>query len=169
MTKGAAKMKIGFLVIDMQAVHLQGVEAQMINNACEHINYVADLLRSNDHPVIHVQDIEGITEANRGEFDTISEIQIKDTDLILTKEYSNSFWKTELEQILRDRGVEVLIIAGNAAEHCVLFTYNGARERGFNTVILQNGILSKYQDVITATYRDRNLISHPVIKYMTNK
>ena len=154
-------MKIGFLVIDMQAVHLQGVEAQMINNACEHINYVAELLRSNDHPVIHVQDIEGITEANRGEFDTISEIQIKDTDLMLTKEYSNSFWKTELEQILRDRGVEVLIIAGNAAEHCVLFTYNGARERGFNTVILQNGILSKYQDVITATYRDRNLISHP--------
>lgn len=162
-------MKIGFLVIDMQAIHLQGVEAQMINNACEHINYVSDLLRSNDHIVIHIQDIEGITEASRAEFDTLSDIQIKDTDLILTKEETNSFWKTELEQILRDRGVEFLILAGNAAEHCVLFTYNGARERGFNTVILQNGILSKYHDVVTATYRDRNLISHPVIKYMTSK
>ena len=159
-------MKIGFLVIDMQNVHLQGVAKKNIDRACEYINYVSDMVRSNDHVVIHIQDVEGRTESNREIYDTIPEVQVDAADRILTKEDTNSFWKTELEQILRDQGVELVIIAGNAAEHCVLFTYNGALERGFGAVILQNGILSQFDDVISATYRDRNLVSHPAIKFM---
>jgi len=140
----------------------------MIDSACEYINYVADLLRSKDHVVIHIQDIEGIAESNRDSYNTIPEIQIQDKDFILTKENSNAFWKTELEQILLDQNIELIIVSGFAAEHCVLFTYNGAIERGFKPVILQNGILSTQSDVITSTYRDRNLISHPVIPYLMN-
>ncbi|MFC5528349.1 cysteine hydrolase family protein [Cohnella yongneupensis] len=162
-------MKIGFLVIDMQAIHLQGIDKQNVNRACEYINYVSDMIRSKDHIVIHIQDIEGITESNRDEYNTIPDIHIKDKDLIVSKEYSNSFWKTDLEQILVKQGIEFIIIAGNAAEHCVLFTYNGANERGYNAVILQNGILSKHDDVITSTYRDRNIISYPVVKYLIRK
>lgn len=160
-------MKIGFLVIDLQPVHLEGVQQSAIDHAVEHINYVSDMLRANGQVVIHIQDIEGMDDSNKEAFKTIPEVQMKDSDLIVTKEFANSFWKTELEQILRDRGVELLILSGFAAEHCVLFTYNGARERGFNTVILQNGILSRHQDVVTSAYRDRNLISYPVIKYLT--
>lgn len=159
-------MKIGFLVIDLQPVHLQGVDKQYIDRACEYINYVADTLRAKEHVVVHIQDIEGMDESNKEAFQTIPEIHIKDQDIIVTKEYSNSFWNTELEKVLKDRNVELLIISGFAAEHCVLFTYNGAAERGFRPVILQNGVLSTHQDVITAMYRDRNLISHPVIKYL---
>lgn len=159
-------MKIGILVIDLQPVHLQGVDKSFIVRACEYINYVSDMLRSKDHVVIHVQDIEGMDESNKESFQTIPEVQIKEQDIIVTKEYSNSFWQTDLEQILRDRNVELLIISGFAAEHCVLFTYNGATERGFKPVILQNGILSTHSDVVTSMYRDRNLISHPVIKYL---
>ncbi|QWU15323.1 Nicotinamidase-related amidase [Paenibacillus sophorae] len=159
-------MKIGFLIIDMQTIHLQDLEKKIIDRACEYINYVSDLLRSNDHVVIHVQDIEGLKESNRDLYNSIPEIQIKDEDLILTKENSNAFWKTELEQILLNQSIELIIISGFAAEHCVLFTYNGAIERGFKPVILQNGILSNKSDVITSTYRDRNLISYPVIEYL---
>ncbi|BCG59456.1 cysteine hydrolase family protein [Paenibacillus sp. URB8-2] len=162
-------MKIGLLIIDMQAIHLEDLEKKIIDRACEYINYVSDLLRSNDHVVIHVQDIEGLKESNRDLYNSVPEIQIKDKDLILTKENSNAFWKTELEQILLNQSVEFIIISGFAAEHCVLFTYNGAIERGFKPVILQNGILSNKSDVITSTYRDRNLISYPVIEYLINK
>lgn len=161
-------MKLGFLIIDMQNIHLQDVEKKMVNRACEYINYVADMIRSTDHVVIHVQDIEGMSDSNKDDFQTIPEIQVDDKDLIITKESSNSFWKTELEQILNEQGIDFIVIAGNAAEHCVLFTYNGALERGFKAVILQNGILSRHDDAIASTYRDRNIISHPAIKYMTN-
>ncbi|SDX07395.1 cysteine hydrolase family protein [Paenibacillus sp. CF384] len=161
-------MKIGFLIIDMQTIHLEGLDKQKIERASEYINYVSDTLRSNHQLVIHIHDIEGMTESNRDVFDTVPEIQVQDTDIIVSKESSNAFWQTELEQVLLKHEVELVILAGFAAEQCVLFTYNGASERGFKPVILQNGILSKHHDVITSTYRDRNLISHPVIKYLLN-
>ncbi|EPY09309.1 isochorismatase hydrolase [Paenibacillus alvei TS-15] len=148
---------------------MQDVEERVVNRACEYINYVAGMIRSHDHVVIHIQDIEGITEANSEVYRTIPEIDIQDQDIILTKENSNAFWDTELEQILKNHEIEFIVLAGYAAEHCVLFTYNGARERGFNAVILQNGIVSRHQDVITSTYRDRDIISYPVIQYMISK
>ncbi|WP_379138841.1 cysteine hydrolase family protein [Paenibacillus sp. sgz500958] len=161
-------MKIAHLIIDMQFIYLQEdpIEKKIIDKACMYINHVADLVRAKDHIVVHIQDIEGIQDSTKETYEIIPEIQIKDTDIRLTKESSNSFWNTELEQILRSHGVELVIISGFAAEHCVLFTYNGAAERGFRPVILQNGILSTKPDIITSTYRDRNLISYPVVEYL---
>lgn len=154
----------------MQAIYLQDqMEKKIVDKACEYINYVADLLRFKDHVVIHIQDLEGIQESNREEYNFIPEIQIKNNDLKMTKENSNAFWNTELEQILLNHGIELVIIAGFAAEHCVLFIYNGAIERGFKPVILQQCILSTQSDVIISTYRDRNMISYPVIEYLANE
>lgn len=160
--------KLGFLIIDMQHAHLEEAEKKVIGRACEYINYVAGMLRSKEHVIIHIQDIEGMSEAHREAYQTIPEIPIKEQDLVVTKEFGNSFWQTELEKMLREHDVELLIIAGNAAEHCVLATYNGANERGFKPVILQNGIVSAHGEAITATYRDRNVISHPVISFLVN-
>ncbi|MNI87084.1 putative hydrolase [compost metagenome] len=89
-----------------------------------------------------------------------------DSDLRVAKESGNAFWNTELEQVLARHGVKLVIIAGFAAEQCVLFTYNGAEERGFRPVILQNGILSTHNDAVDATYRDRNVISYPVVEFL---
>ncbi|WP_308639848.1 cysteine hydrolase family protein [Paenibacillus silvisoli] len=159
-------MKIAFFIIDMQAIHLQGVDKKSIDRACEYINHVSGVLRSKDHLIVHIQDVEGMSETNRDGYQTISDIDVKDRDLIVTKESSNAFWQTELEQLLVQHNVEMIVLSGFAAEQCVLFTYNGAAERGFRPVILQNGILSTHSDVITATYRDRNLISYPVIPFL---
>jgi nicotinamidase-related amidase len=133
-------MEIGFLIVDMQKIFLQGKKEKLnIERACEHINDVADLLRSKNHCVIHIQDIEGEEDLNPELLDIISEIK---------------------------REISLVIVAGFAAEHCVLFTYNGAKERGFKAVILQNGIISANSDVINNTYRDRNIISYPVIEFI---
>ncbi|WP_088040973.1 cysteine hydrolase family protein [Bacillus sp. EAC] len=160
-------MKIGFLIIDMQKIFLQNeTEVPNVEGACEYINYVADLMRSKNNFVIHIQDVEGSSEMDAELLSFIPEIKVEKEDICITKEHSNAFWNTELEQILQSNGIDLVIIAGFAAEHCVLFTYNGAIERGFKSVILQNGILSTKSDVITQTYRDRNLISHTVIPFL---
>ncbi len=162
-------MKIGLLVVDMQSIFLQDeMEKLNVGRACEYINFVADLLRSKSHFVIHIQDIEGMEESNTDLFNIIPEIKVDQNDIKITKENSNAFWKTELEQILLNNDIGLVIVAGFAAEQCVLFTYNGAIERGFKTVILQNGIISIHSDVINLTYRDRNIISYPVIEYSVN-
>ncbi|WJH30595.1 cysteine hydrolase [Paenibacillus sp. CC-CFT742] len=160
-------MKIGFLIVDMQESIVRGrVEQKGIDHACEYINHVADVLRSNDHVVVHVQDVEGLEGSSPEEYRIISEVNVNEKDLTVTKESSNAFWQTELESVLKSHGVELVIISGFAAEECVLFTYNGAMERGFRPVMLQNGILSTHQEAVTSTYRDRNVISYPVVDYL---
>ncbi|CAI7663223.1 unnamed protein product [Penicillium discolor] len=126
----------------------------------------AYVLRSNDHVVVHVQDVEGLEGSSPEEYRIISEVNVNEKDLTVTKESSNAFWQTELESVLKSHGVELVIISGFAAEECVLFTYNGAMERGFRPVMLQNGILSTHQEAVTSTYRDRNVISYPVVDYL---
>ena len=158
-------MKITFLIIDMQQIYLKEIAG--IPKACEHINYVASLLRNKNHTVIHIKDMEGVDEQNDASYQIIPEIEINEKDLMVSKICSNAFWKTDLEKIVSENKTELLILSGFAAENCVLATYNGAKERGFITVILQNGILGNHEDVITQTYRDRNIISYPVIEALT--
>ncbi|MCM3783486.1 isochorismatase family protein [Neobacillus mesonae] len=158
-------MKIGLLIIDMQQSFLEGqVEQRSIDSACEYINHVADILRANNQVVIHIKDIEGADHPNNPAIDFISEIQMGPGDITVNKQYSNAFWQTELETMLNEKQVELVIISGFSAEHCVLFTYNGAIERGYNTAVLQGGILSTRPDAIQNTYRDRHIVSYPVIE-----
>lgn len=160
-------MKTGFLIVDMQAVHVQDrVDKNIRDRACEYINHVAGQLRSKGHVVVHVQDVEGMGEDNQELYAVIPEIYVHDSDLRVAKQSGNAFWNTDLAQMLNDRGVKLVIVAGFAAEQCVLFTYNGADERGFRPVILQNGILSTRSDAVDAAYRDRNVISYPVVDFL---
>ncbi|KQY84072.1 isochorismatase [Paenibacillus sp. Root52] len=160
-------MKIGLLIVDMQEHIVRNqVEKSKIDHACEYINHVADALRSQNHVVIQIQDVEGMDEAKPEEYRCIPEIDVKHGDLTLTKLNSNAFWQTELEQVLSSQNVELVIISGFAAEECVTFTYHGAGERGYTPVLLQNGILSSHPDAITSALRDRNVVSYPVIDYL---
>jgi nicotinamidase-related amidase len=160
-------MKAGLLIIDMQeSIVRKQMDQKAIDHACEYINHVANVLRSNDHAVVHVQDVEGMEGAEPELYRVIPEIDVDEKDMTITKESSNAFWQTGLEQSLKNQGIELLIIAGFAAEECVLFTYNGAAERGFRPVMLQNGILSTHTEAVSSTYRDRNVISYPVVDYL---
>ncbi|MFF2155008.1 cysteine hydrolase family protein [Paenibacillus chitinolyticus] len=156
-------MNIAFLIVDMQVEFLQD---RPVSTTSAYINHTAQIFRSGGHPVIHIQDVEeaGTISPERLEF--IPEIQVEKDDLIVKKTFSNAFWQTELEQILLDRQIGLVVIAGFDAGHCVLFTYNGAIERGFKAAILQNGIMSAKEDLVALMYRDRHVISYPVIEFM---
>lgn len=158
-------MKIGLLIIDMQnQCRKHMVNTIAFEKTIENINYVANLLRTYGHYVIQIQDIEGVDNLEDENIKILPEIEQQDTDLYIKKTNSNSFWKTDLEKILIDHKIDYLIISGFAAEHCVIFTYQGALERGYNSAILKDGILSAYEDVILTTYRDREIISYSVIE-----
>ncbi|WP_152393587.1 cysteine hydrolase family protein [Paenibacillus guangzhouensis] len=161
--------KIALLVVDMQRLFLEDhMEKFEVARACEYINHVADQLRTNGHCVVHVQDVEDAREDNAAQLDFIPEVHVEANDLHVKKMHSNAFWQTELEQMIRDQGVGMVIVSGFSADQCVLFTYNGAIERGFNTVMLEKGIVST-PEVVTMTTRDRHMISYPVIEFMVRR
>lgn len=143
------------------------MEKLNVSEACEYINHVSGVIRSKDHMVIHIQDMEGANEDIDPETrNIIPEITVGPKDFRIMKEFSNAFWKTDLEKLLRDHEVGFVIVAGFAAEHCVTFTFNGAVERGFPAAVLQKGILSTNSDAIHSIYHDRHMISYPVIEFL---
>ncbi|MFD2611484.1 cysteine hydrolase family protein [Paenibacillus gansuensis] len=155
--------KIALLIVDMQKFFLQ---ERPVASACEYINHVAQTLRSSGNLVVHIQDVEDAEAVGPELLEFIPEIQVEKDDLIVKKTFSNAFWKTELEQILLDREVGLVVVAGFDAGNCVLFTYNGAIERGFKPAMLHRGILSANEELIAITYRDRHVISYQTIDFM---
>lgn len=158
-------MNIALLVIDMQEEFFANSQFKgMMEGAIEYINEAAGFFREAGCPVVIVQD----EEATDG-FDTVKEIKIEESDIRLTKQFSNAFWKTDLEKILKDKGVEFVVVSGFAAEYCVLFTLNGAEERGFGTSLLQHGVAGLTKEAVEKTHLLRPTISLETLYFMLHK
>jgi nicotinamidase-related amidase len=157
-------VNIALLIIDVQEAfigHRKGEKEY--HNTFEYINETASLFRNADKPVIVIRDIEG---GNDDTFQNVDELITVSSDIEVLKTFSNGFWQTELEKILKEKNVDFVVLCGNAAECCVLATYNGAIERGFGAAMLQHGIFAVQPSGLIDIYNNRSLISYEVISYM---
>jgi nicotinamidase-related amidase len=57
---------------------------------------------------------------------------------VLDKPGKGAFHQTDLEQILRNRGIETLIVCGVTTEVCVHTTVREANDRGYRCVALSD-------------------------------
>ncbi len=158
---------MALVVIDMQKCFLSEYsDARPIKECCMYINHVGRVLRRSGHLVIHIKDMEEAEFLSAEELSFTDDIEVDPKDVIVEKKQSNAFWGTNLDDVIQEHGVDLLILCGQAAEHCVVFTYNGARERGRTAVILQNGVLSQKAGRVEALIEDRNAISYPAVEIM---
>lgn len=135
-------MKAALLVVDMQKEFFQDEKSkESLMAALEYVNYSIDVFRKAKRPVIFIQD----EETSEAGFELHEELDIHADDKRVSKVYSNSFWKTNLEELLQEHDIDFVVICGFAAEYCVYATYNGAMERGFEPTLLQHGVASKNQ------------------------
>lgn len=163
-------MNLGLLIIDMQqAFGDQEQTKTSVNQALEYINETSDLFRSNHLPVIVIQDNEVDEGPGSPGFENVEGLVIHDSDVRLFKDYNNAFWKTNLDEQLKALNVDFLIISGFAAEYCVLFTLNGARERGYGASLLQHGIAGVDPEQVKQIQLLRPVISLEAIDYIINK
>jgi nicotinamidase-related amidase len=151
------------IIIDMQEGYIGNRRNEKIfNQVVEHIKYVASLFIKAGKPVIFVRDIE---EGDTEEFLNIKEFQNIKYDKEILKVHNNSFWKTKLEDILKEMNVNMTVICGNTGEYCVSATYFGALERGFKPVLLQNGILSESKSGAISLLETKPFVSHQALSY----
>lgn len=161
-------MKSALIIIDMQNGFLdEYADSSTIPSACEVINYVSELMRDAGQTIIHVRDVEDADEMSEHDLAITDQIVVKPDDQHIEKVYSNAFFGTSLRSLLEERGVEFVILCGQAAEHCVVFTYNGAIEQGLTPTVLQEGVLSANVGRVEALMQDRNVISHAVVSALT--
>lgn len=137
-------MKLALMIIDMQKEFYAGETLSQMDKAAEYINYVLPKFEEKNLPVIWVQDLdesEGVVPGTDG-FEFIDSLTPKDGSVRIHKRYGNSFNKTDCDKILKDNGVDTVVMTGFCAEFCVLSTYRGATDLDYFPVILKNGIAS---------------------------
>jgi nicotinamidase-related amidase len=157
--------KIAFLVVDMQKNCKDNTSCKAsFEKAVEYINEISQFFRHRNLPVIMIQDVEAGGPETDG-FAYVVELVVSEKDIHIHKSFSNAFWETELDHILKREGVDCVVISGFAAEHCVLFTYNGASERGYHSFLLQNGIAGLDEDEIKQIQLLRSVISYEALEY----
>ena len=62
---------------------------------------------------------------------------------VTVKSKADKFLNTDLEKILKDKGIQTVIVTGNSANAAVLYTGTGAALRGFKVVIPVDGLSAK--------------------------
>ncbi len=86
--------------------------------------------------------VYSVALANTGEKDMMPEIAPKPGEPILPALGPDKFLNSDFEKMLRDKGVETIIINGTAAQSTVLHTGGEAALRGFNVIAPIEGMSS---------------------------
>jgi nicotinamidase-related amidase len=137
-------MKPALMIIDMQKAYYGGRTVSQMDAAAEYINAVIPMFREKGLPVIWVynEDEEDGAVPGNEKYEFIDKLKPAPGDIKINKTYGNSFNKTGADQILKEAGVDTIVMTGFCAEYCVLSTYRGAKDLDYFPVLLKNGIAS---------------------------
>ena len=151
-------MKPALLIIDMLEVFVRG---RLRAEGAEEIIPVIARLREAFHakklPVIYANDahypfdfevrhwgphaIRGSEEAK-----VVEELSPAPDDLVVTKRRYDAFFATDLDILLRELGVDTLVLTGVATDICVLHTAAGGFFRGYRLIVVEDGTAGVTRD-----------------------
>ncbi len=148
-------MKTALLVIDVLNALCYGEYAAYESlRVIERINQVTAKARAAGSPVFMIQHESTNGPLDRGShgWKLADGLSVNETDIIVAKTATDSFHKTELEGLLRSRGIQQLVICGLQSEFCVDTTTRRALGLGYPVILvsdahstMDNGVLSAPQ------------------------
>ncbi len=162
------EMKPALIVIDIQDRYLPMMAEEEKDFALRMINGAIWLFRQHDLPVIRVyhSDLQFGPKPGEEGFDFPSSVIIKDDDPKIIKNYPSAFTKTDLEKILRDKDVNTIFLCGLSAVGCVLATYHGGMDRGFETFMVKSAIMSHKTDYTKVVEDITENVSFRTLQFM---
>jgi nicotinamidase-related amidase len=138
------KMKPALIVIDIQNDYLPYMAEDEKKIAMQVINGAIWLFRENNLSIIRVyhSDINsGSKEGSEG-FEYPKSVRIQDSDTKIHKHYPSAFTKTNLNKVLKQKDCNTLFLCGLSATACVLATYFGGLDLGYETFMIKDAIMS---------------------------
>ena len=149
------KMRPALVVMDVQNAFLPYMDEQDKKIGMEHINWAIALFRDNGFPVIRVYhtDPEQGPAPGSEAFEFPKTVAIRDDDPKIVKNYGNAFKKTDLDKVLKEKGVNTVFLVGLSAVGCVLATYHGADDLDYRVFMVKHALIS-HDAALTRTVYD---------------
>jgi len=141
-------IKPTLLIIDVQNRYLTFIPQRDKELAFFFINLLIDLFRKHEFPIIRIyhSNNENGPRPNSEEFEYPETIKIKSEDTQVIKTYSDSFNKTKLDDILKEKDCNTVFLCGLSAIGCVLASKTGAQNHDYKAFIVKDAIMSHDSD-----------------------
>ena len=151
--------KLAVVVIDMQQFImgddepiLEAIEKHQLAmgevawDALPEIKSVIETARSNDVPVLFTRitpsDEHGLSREERSIVDPIAP---KSNEPVIDKSYTSSFFGTDLGTELTQRGIDTVILVGNATSGCVRASAVDAVQHGYHVIVPSDCVFDRLE------------------------
>jgi nicotinamidase-related amidase len=161
------KASTALLILDYQNDVLADIPVQIREPLIRNAVKILDLARYTGLEVIHIANVfrKGYPEINsrnrifsqvkaRGMYkeggkgaSISSKVSPLKNEILITKHRSSAFHGTDLETILRVKGITRLVMIGVATEGCVLSTLRQAVDLDYSAIIISDGCADPEQEV----------------------
>ncbi|HEY5267320.1 MAG TPA: isochorismatase family protein [Acidimicrobiales bacterium] len=94
--------------------------------------------RREDVPVVWIQHSDEDLVPGTDNWRIVPELQPRDVEALVAKNYGDSFEDTNLETVLMDLGVGRLIVVGAQTDQCIRSTLHGAFARGYDATLVSD-------------------------------
>ncbi len=133
------------LIVDMQVGLFEGpLPRHDADGVIRRVNEIARAVRATGGIVVFVQheDEGGLRPGTEG-WEILPTLERMDTDLLVHKQACDSFYETDLSDLLEKHGVQQLIVVGCATDFCVDTTVRAAASRDYEVVVAADAHTTK--------------------------
>ncbi|WP_438971001.1 cysteine hydrolase family protein [Methylophaga sp.] len=140
-------LESALIMIDLQNTYREGVmQLEGVEEALLRAKVLLNLARDKSIPVFHIQHDggEGSPYDLNTDLGAISdEVAPQDGEHIIVKNFPNAFIQTPLDDALKSRGIENIILAGFMTHMCVNSTAHGAFNLGYKPTVVASATASR--------------------------
>jgi nicotinamidase-related amidase len=159
-------IKPALLIIDVQNKYMGTIPLKDKELSIFFINLLIELFRKYNFPVIRIyhHNEENGPKPGTEEFEYPASILINQDDTQIIKTYSDSFNKTKLNDILKEKRINTLFLSGLSAVGCVLATRTGAQNNDYKAFIVKDAIMSHSTEYTKNVEAMFDAVSYDVVK-----
>jgi nicotinamidase-related amidase len=143
-------MKPGLILIDIQNDYFVGgnMELNHMAHAADQAKKLLSVFRNANLPLFHIQHISTLPAATFFRPGTtgveINESVLPQSDeIVIKKQFPNSFRNTDLLMNLKRSDVEDLVICGAMSHMCIDATTRAAFDLGFNCIVIEDACATR--------------------------
>jgi len=160
------QIKPALLIIDIQNAFLTMVPEREKEVGMYYINNLIELFRSHDCPIIRVyhRSEEYGVQPGTDQFEFPGSVLIKPDDAKVIKTYPDGFNKTDLDQVIKEKGSNTLFLCGLSSVGCVLATWIGAQNHDYKAFLIKDAMMSHNSDYTNNVEVMFDAVSYDVVK-----